>query len=398
MNKRILNTVVQEFIDSNLNSDIYSILLKGISFENIETKDIIEQIEAKNKCKNKLPTWFNTKIIYYPTKLNIEQTSSETTAKYKASLIKGNSIIDLTGGFGIDSYYFSKQFKNVLYCEIDKNLSKIVNHNFKQLKASNINIENADGIDYLKIASNSFDWIYIDPSRRHNTKGKVFFLKDCLPNIPEHFNLLLKHSKNILIKTSPLLDISIGIEELKYVKAIHVVAVNNEVKELLWLVEKGYSGTISIKTVNIKNEKKQQFNFKFEDETTINLEYNKPLSYLYEPNAAIMKAGAFKSVANTYKVNKLQQHSHLYTSNNLLGFPGRRFKIIEVFLYNKKSISKVLSSKKANITTRNFPETVNQIKNKFNIQDGGELYVFFTTNLLNNKIVIITTKIKKRLL
>ena len=393
MNKRILNTVIQEFIDSNLNSNIHSILLKGISFENIETKEIIEQIEAKNKCKNKLPTWFNTKNIYYPNKLNIEQTSSEKTADYKAGLIKGNSIIDLTGGFGIDCYYFSKQFKNLVYCEIDKNLSNIVNHNFKQLNASSIKIENTDGIDYLKKGSNLFDWIYVDPSRRNNTKGKVFFLKDCLPNIPDHLELLLQHSKNILIKTSPLLDISIGIEELKYVKTIHVVAVNNEVKELLWILEKGYSDTISIKTVNIKNEENQHFNFIFEKESIINLAYKKPLSYLYEPNAAIMKAGAFKSIANTYNVSKLEQHSHLYTSNNLLDFPGRSFKIIEVLPYNKKSISKVLSSKKVNITTRNFPETVNQIKDKFNIQDGGELYVFFTTNLLNNKIVIIATKI-----
>jgi len=393
LNKRILNTVIQEFIDSNLNSNIHSILLKGISFENIETKEIIEQIEAKNKCKNKLPTWFNTKNIYYPNKLNIEQTSSEKTADYKAGIINGNSIIDLAGGFGIDCYYFSKQFKNLVYCEIDKNLSNIVNHNFKQLNASSIKIENTDGIDYLKKGSNLFDWIYVDPSRRNNTKGKVFFLKDCLPNIPDHLELLLQHSKNILIKTSPLLDISIGIEELKYVKTIHVVAVNNEVKELLWILEKDYSDTISIKTVNIKNEKKQHFDFIFEEESIINLAYKKPLSYLYEPNAAIMKAGAFKSIANAYNVSKLEQHSHLYTSNNLLDFPGRSFKIIEVLPYNKKSISKVLSSKKANISTRNFPETVNQIKDKFNIQDGGELYVFFTTNLLNNKIVIITTKI-----
>ena len=181
MNNVILNTVIQEFINNNLSSNISTLLLKGIHFKSIEPKEIIEQIEAKKKSQTKLPTWFNAKHIYYPNKLNIEQTSSEITAKYKAGLIKGNSIIDLTGGFGIDSYYFSKQFKNVVHCEINETLTTIVKHNFKQLKANNIDAIHTDGIDYLKKSTNSFDWIYVDPSRRHDTKGKVFFLKDCLP-------------------------------------------------------------------------------------------------------------------------------------------------------------------------------------------------------------------------
>lgn len=392
MNKIVLNTVIQEFINSNLNSDIHSILLKGISFEAIETLELIEQIEAKNKCKNKLPTWFNTKNIYYPNKLNIEQTSSEITAQYKSQLISGDSITDLTGGFGVDCYYFAKHLKNVIHCEIDKKLSKIVNHNFKQLDINNIDTQNIDGIEYLKKASKRFDWIYIDPSRRHDTKGKVFFLNDCLPNIPEQLDVLFECSNNIMIKTSPLLDISIGIGELKYVKTIHVIAINNEGKELLWILEKDFKDGIAIETVNIKNEREEHFSFKFEEESNINSHYEQPLAYLYEPNAAILKAGAFRSISQRFNICKLHQHSHLYTSENHIDFPGRSFKIIEVLPYTKKDILKALGSKKANVTVRNFPETVSKIKSKFNIKDGGNLYVFFTTNLANERIAIFTSK------
>lgn len=392
MNKVILNTVIQEFINSNLNSDITSLLLKGITFEGVETREVIEQIEAKKKCKSKLPFWFNANNVYYPNKLNIEQTSSEITAQYKSKLISGKSIVDLTGGFGVDCYYFAKHFKDVIHCEIDNELSQIANHNNKQLNIQNINTLNIDGIEYLKSTSKKFDWIYADPSRRHSVKGKVFFLKDCLPNIPEHIELLFQHTKNILIKTSPLLDISIGIDELINVKTIHVVAINNEVKELLWILEKDFKGIISIVTVNIKNEKKEHFNFNLEDETNAEVKYSLPLTYLYEPNSAILKSGAFKIISYKLKIDKLHIHSHLYTSAEYIDFPGRCFKIFDVLPYNKKAIRKALGSKKANVTVRNFPETVNQLKNKFNIKDGGDLYVFFTTNLNNEKLVIITTK------
>ncbi len=391
MNHSILNIEVQEFINENLNSDISKLLLKKVAFPSVETKEIIEQIEAKKRSEKKLPTWFSTKTIYYPNKLNIEQTSSERTAKYKSKLINGASIIDLTGGFGVDCYYFSKRFKNVEYCEINENLSNIVKHNFKQFNNKNISTYHADGIEYLKANKKSYDWIYIDPSRRHHSKGKVFFLNDCLPNIPKYSDLLFKHSKNVLIKTSPLLDLSVGIKELKHVKAIHVVAIKNDVKELLWILERGFCGEINIKTVNIKNETKAFFQFNIKEEKALASEYKLPLTYLYEPNSAILKAGGFHSVSKQLHVFKLHQHSHLYTAELLIGFPGRSFYIEKVLPFNKKTLKKE-AIKKANITTRNFPESVQQIRKKFNIKDGGNYYLFFTTDLNNNKIVIICTK------
>ena len=391
LNNLVLNPDIQKFINKNLNSNITSLLLKGTNFTAISTREIIEQIEAKKRATKKLPTWFNCKNIYYPNKLNIEQTSSEITAEYKSKLINGESIIDLTGGFGVDCFYFSKSFKTVTHTEINDTLSAIVNHNYKQLKA-NINTINNNGIEYLKTLETTYSWIYIDPSRRHDTKGKVFFLNDCLPNVPLHLNLFFKHSKNILIKTSPLLDISIGIGELKHVKTIHIVAINNEVKELLWLLENNFNGTTEIKTVNLKKENTEYFACSLIEEKNTVAKYHTPLTYLYEPNAAILKAGAFNSVSNKLNIFKLHKHAHLYTSKTLINFPGRYFKIEKISPYTKKDLKK-LNISKANITTRNFPETVQEIRKKLKIKDGGSIYLFFTTNIKEEKIIIICSKI-----
>ena len=392
MNKYILNTVNQEYINKNLDSDTTSLLFKKNETISVEIKKLIEQIEAKKRCQKKLPTWFNSDNIYYPNKLNIEQTSSEITAEYKSSLISGNSIIDLTGGFGVDCYYFAKQFKNVTHCEINEDLSEIVKHNYQQLKIDNIHCLNTDGIAHLKQSEETFDWIYIDPSRRHDSKGKVFFLNDCLPNVPEYLELLFNHSKRILIKTSPLLDFSIGINELKNVKTIHVVAVNNEVKELLWILEKDYDKGINIATINLKSNKTEEFEFPLNKESEAEVSYSEPLNYMYEPNSAILKSGAFKSIASQLNVYKLHVNSHLYTYNKLIKFPGRRFKIDKVLPYNKKLLKKEFMYIKANISIRNFPETVNQIRSKFSIKDGGDMYLFFTTNCNNEKIILVCSK------
>ncbi|QRM90087.1 class I SAM-dependent methyltransferase [Lacinutrix sp. WUR7] len=392
MNTHLLNTEIQAFINNHLDTNIASLLLKGINFPSLETKEIIEQIEAKKRCKTKLSTWFSTEKIYYPNKLNIEQTSSETTAKHKLGLLKGKTIIDLTGGFGVDCYYFAQHFNKVIHCEINEQLSQIVSHNYNQLEVENIQTIAQDGLAYLQNNEISLDWIYIDPSRRHDSKGKVFFLKDCLPNVPVHIDLLFNKANNILIKTSPLLDLTIGLNELKHVKTIHIVAVNNEVKELLWVLENGYTDGVTIETCNIKKDTNETFRFPLEEKISTSSQYSLPLAYLYEPNAAIMKSGAFHTIANKLEVSKLHQHSHLYTNDTLIDFPGRAFKIEKVMPYNKKLLKKE-GFEKANITTRNFPESVEQIRKKHKIKDGGDVYLFFTTDLENNKIVIQTKKV-----
>jgi hypothetical protein len=387
LNKNILNTGVQSFILKNWNTDIMSILLKKPIFEEVTQKELVEQLEAKKKCKTKLPTWFETANIYYPNKLNIEQTSSEITAQYKGELINGKSLIDITGGFGVDSYFFSKKCRQIYHCEIDKNLSKIVAHNYKILGVKNAEFISENGLDFLEKNDKKFDWIYIDPSRRNDAKEKVFFMADCLPNVPANLDLLFSKSDKLLIKTSPLLDFSIGIKEFENVKEIHVVALQNDVKELLWILEKNYTDTVHIKTINLTKIENQTFEFNFNNEKEVFSELANPLSYLYEPNSAILKAGAFKTIGDSFELKKIQEHSHLYTSEKLINFPGRRFKINNILPYSKKELQK-LKITKANITTRNFTESVDTIRKKFKIKDGGNRYLFFTTNTENKYIVI----------
>ncbi len=391
MNFEILTSKVQQFIVDNLKSNITKLILKGSPFDGISIQELANQIVAKQKSEHKLSTWFSTENIYYPAKISIEQTSSESTAQYKSELIKGDSIIDITGGFGVDCFYFSKRFKNVTHSEINEELSTIVKHNYQQLNIKNIDTFSGDGIDFLKNTETNFDCIYIDPSRRNDIKGKVFLLKDCLPNVPDNIDFLFTKTNQILLKNSPILDISSAISELKFVKEIHVIALKNEVKEVLFLLEKNYQKDIQLKTINIQKEDNQEFNFNLKEEVTST--YSEPLSYLYEPNSSILKSGGFHQISTQLNVFKLHQHSHLYTSEKLIDFPGRRFKVEHIINYDKKKLKKLLSEKKANITTRNFPKSVAQIRKETNLKDGGNSYVFFTTDLENNLKSIICRKI-----
>lgn len=391
MNKAILNTDIQSFIDNNINKEPVKLILKGSPFVLVNIQEIVEQIISKKKCEKKLPAWFRTASIYYPNKLNIEQTSSEITAKYKANLVSGNSLIDITGGFGVDCFYFSKKIKNVTHCEIESDLSNIVNYNYKIMQVENVKTIPQNGMDYLEKEHNKYDWIYADPSRRSDEKGKVFLLEDCLPNIPKNLNHLFQFTDNVLLKVSPLLDISASTKALFNTKEIHVIAVNNEVKELLFVLQKNYRDEIYLSTVNIKKETSEMFGSPLELNNKAS--YALPNTYLYEPNAAILKAGLFKEVSFQLNIDKLHINSHLYTSSDLIEFPGRRFKILESTALDKKKLLKIIPARKANITTRNFPQTVAQIRKKTGISEGGNVYLFFTTNIHNKHIALVCEKV-----
>ncbi len=391
MKKEVLYNNVQNFIEDHLDEDATKLILKGSPFSTVTVQELVEQIVSKKKCEKKLPTWFQSENIYYPNKINIEQTSSEITANYKSKLVSGDSIIDITGGFGVDTYYFAKRFEKVVHCEINEKLSQLVSYNFKVLNASNITTLQGDGIAYIENNSIQYDWIYADPSRRNDAKEKVFLLEDCLPNIPTHLGPLFEKTKNILLKLSPVLDISASIKALKFVKEIHVIAVQNEVKELLFILEKGYEGVIPIKTINIKNDVFESFESVYNSD--VEATFSNPQTYLFEPNSAILKAGFFNDVSHQLKIDKIQVNSHLYTSNNITVFPGRSFKICHVLNNDKKQLKKIIPSKKANITTRNFPQTVAEIRKKTGFKDGGNHYLFFTTNLEGKHIVLVCEKI-----
>lgn len=390
---KILQPEIQQFISENGPVNINQLALKKNPFPEIPFTILLNQIAAKQKAKDKLPTWFHTNNIIYPEKLSIEQTSSEITAKYKASLLlSGTSLIDLTGGFGVDDYYFSKVVEKVIHCEINTELSEIVKHNCKQLQVNNIECFSGDSAVLLKDLDQKFETIYIDPSRRNNAKGKVFLLADCLPNVVDLQDFYFTYSNKILVKTAPILDIQAGLNELKSVKKIHIVAVENEVKELLWEIEKNWNSIPVVTTINF--EKNKVFQNEIPLESNLNATYSLPKKYLYEPNASLMKSGRFEAISSIFSVDKLHQHSHLYTSDWLQPFSGRSFQIISEVPYQKNEIKAHLLNKKMNVTTRNFPLKVDEIKKKHKISDGGTIFAFFTTNLNNEKIVLLCEKIE----
>jgi len=394
MNTDLLKPDVQRFIYENTGTDISKLALQKNPFPEINFKEILNQIESRTKSKEKLPTWFNKINILFPSKISVEQTSSEKTAAYKTKLVSGDSLIDLTGGFGIDAFYFSNKIKSIVHCESNTELSEIVKHNFNQFEKHNIECISDESEEILKKLNKKFDWIYIDPSRRNDIKGRVFLLKDCSPNVPELLEVYFKYTNKILLKTSPILDISAGINELKNVKEIHIVAVENEVKEILWLLEKNHQSTIKVICSNLVNDAVEKFEYDLPSNSDAT--YSLPLKFLFEPNASLMKSGGFDEISQQFGIDKLHQNSQLFTSNELKPFCGRVFEIKNQFIYSKENMKLFLANTKANVTTRNFPVTVDEIRKKWKIKDGGKIYCFFTTALDNHKIVLLCNKIKKK--
>ena len=388
MNTLLLQPQVRAYLLDNLSMNPSQLVLKGSPFEGITPQELAQQLVGLQKSKTKLPLWFANDKILFPPNLNLEQTSSHLTAQYKSKLVSGNTLIDVTGGFGIDTFYFSKQVKKVVHCELNENLHHLVHYNLKAFNNTSVETYLGDGIQKVLNSSN-VDLVYIDPSRRNDAKGKVFFLEDCLPNVPEHLDALLNKSNQTLIKTAPILDVSIGIKELKYVKELHVVAVKNEVKELLWVLDKNYKSEILFKAINIIDESENYTNEIHQND----LEHSSPTytqelgDYLYEPNSALLKLGAFNWLSTHYKVHKLHKHSHLYTNNHQVDFPGKKFKVLKVTPFSKKAM-KVYNGFKANVISRNFKLSVKDIRTRFKIKESKNIFLFFTTNQKNEQIVI----------
>lgn len=383
---------IQNFINQNIHSTAVDLILQSSKYPQWDMKFIAQQLTGKQIARKKLPTWFENDSILFPLRLPLEQCSSELTANYKSALVIKGTGIDLTGGFGVDVFAFSKNSLKVLYCERDKKLANLVQSNLKVLNALNVEVFIGDGIDCLK-KQNKLDWIFVDPVRRKEG-ARVYRLEDCEPNVIELQDLLFLKANCILVKTAPLLDIQQTIKDLNFVKEVHVVSVNNDCKEVLYLLQKDFIGEVQIIACNIKKLRNDNFSFNYEEERNTKTKYAKPLNYLYEPNASIMKAGGFKSVSDQLNIYKLHKHSHLYTSKKLLdNFPGRRFKINSILIADKKAVLKNKASK-ANLACRNFPQKVEVLKKKLNIVDGGELYVFATTLSDDEPRLILCEKIE----
>lgn len=385
-----MNKETIAFINDNKHKNVNDIALLLNKKNNLDANYIINQINGLQKAKNKLPTFYNTPEIIYPSKKSMEQCSSEKTALLKNKMISGNSLVDLTGGFGIDSFFFTKNFNSVFYIEENEALLQVVQHNFNLLNAK-IKFHNTTSEAFLKSNKTHFDVAYIDPDRRDENK-RIFNLSDCFPNVIELLPTILSAADKLLIKTSPFLDIKQTLEALKTVSKCFVVAVKNDCKEVLYLVDKNKTKPTEIITYNL-DQTEEFFQFTYEKEQAVASTFSHPKKYLYEPNAAIMKAGAFKTIGKYFSIDKLAQHTHLYTSDELVkDFPGRVFNIKHITDYNKKNLQQ-FGIKKANISTRNFIDSVATVKKKLNLKDGGDIYLFATSSIENKAILLITEKI-----
>lgn len=391
MNYKILTPEVQAFIQQHTQENASDWALKKSPFIGVSSAELAQQLHGWQKTNQKIPEWLaRGQALYFPEKLNLEQCSSSQTATFKASLLSpGGTVLDLTGGFGVDSYYFAQQARMVLHCEINPLLSQIVAYNFNALGADNIRCYAGDGLSFLGSSERRFDCIYADPSRRANQQ-KVFRLEDCVPNILAHQDLLFQHADTLLTKLAPLLDISSALQALPQVKEVYVISVDNDCKELLFLQEKGFEGTARIHAVRLLPTQPAVFSFNYTAEKEAIADFGEPMSYLYDPDVAVTKAGAFKSVATAFQLKKLHQHTHLYTQDVLIPeFPGRIFQITAVLPFS--IFRKNIDLRKANIISKNFPLKVAEIRKKLKIKDGGEDYLHFTT-LFNGKHVVIRSK------
>ncbi len=364
---------------------------------------VADQWLARQKAKHKLPSWFTNQHVIFPPPLSVEQASSEITANYKAAVFTRNfgsdKCADLTGGMGLDSWALAKVTDSVIYIEQNAALAIVSKYNFGVLKQYNIEVLNENSVLFTQstmgvVPHQTITNFYIDPHRRDNAKNKVFKIEDCEPNLLEIKHLL----PNFMVKFSPMLDIKLAIEQIQNISEVHIVAFENEVKELLFVSERKNISTIeetNIYCINFtSNNEKQVFDFNYKNEEKSIVKYSQPNTYIYEPNAAILKAGAFKSISAHYDMAKLAPNSHLYTSDKLVkNFVGRSFICESVCKFDKKEILSNLPTPKANISTRNFPIKPEEIKKKLGLQDGGESYLFATENNEKQKIVLICRKV-----
>ena len=386
-----LNDTTRQFIRENLNADVPTLALKKAPV-GTDFSLALRQIEARQFLRKKVPSWSENEGLLFPPHLSIEQCSSEASAKYKASLLQGHSFADLTGGLGIDTYFISRQFQQADYVEQQTELCELARHNFDVLNAD-IKVWNETAEDYLKHCEPK-DCIFIDPARRDAYGRKTVSISDCTPDVIDLQEKLLQKAEKVMIKLSPMLDISQALGELHHVKEVHVVAVSNECKELDFIMERGYQGEPQFVCANLLISQAKLCFTREEERSCPSRIADTVLNYLYEPNPAVMKAGCYKLLTERFDVLKLHKNSNLYTSEQFNpNFPGRIFKVEDWTPYSKKIKQTLLSDvAQASIAVRNFPLSVAELRKILKIGDGDAIYLFATTLKGEKKIIIRTKK------
>ena len=388
------------FIEENRKADVRSLALQAKKYPEVDMTMAVVQIAGRQIAEAKIPSWYRVEGLLYPKHLSMEQCSSEATALYKMGLVEGETFADLTGGFGIDCSFLSRKFKQADYVERQAELCELAGHNFPLL-GLDIGVHNEDGVDYLK-RMQPVDCLYLDPARRDGHGGKTVAISDCEPDVSALEELLVEKAKTVMVKLSPMLDLSLALKSLKHVQEVHIVSVNNECKELLLLLRKSaVSSEIQIHCEQIVNScEHQHYAFTLSEEHTSECPLAEAVgAYLYEPNASILKAGAYRSLTQAYPVEKLHASSHLYTSAHFIeDFPGRRFKVEAVSGFGKKELKEFMQGmEKANLTIRNFPSSVAELRKRLKLKEGGEDYLFATTLADESKVLIKCRKVPSAL-
>ena len=391
-----VNEATWQYVQEHRMDDVRRLALSGGKSAEVDMPFALQQIAGWQTARRKLPSWAAIDGIIYPPHLNMEQCSSEQTARYKGSLTPDPSpsekgtFVDLTGGFGIDFYWMSQQFGKRTYVERNADLCDIARHNFQQLGLE-AEVVCAEAEDFLKEMP-PVDTLFLDPARRDQHGSRTYGIEDCTPNVLELLPLLKEKADRIILKLSPMLDWRKAVSDLGGVSEVHIVSVDNECKELLLVISSKLSGGLRLACVN--NDTSFEFvpigetagsnggNHRFPSlEPMVSFVGTNGFLYLFEPNTSIMKAGCFGEVAEAYAVEQLSANSHLFIADHdVEDFPGRRFHIETVTSMNKQELKQALAGiDKANIAVRNFPMTVEQLRKKLKLKDGGDVFIFGTT-------------------
>ena len=393
---------LRDFIEKHQNDDTAALLLQahalgGSRHAGCDSREMVrfavEQIEARRRLKGKLPEWYENKDIIMGGRVPAEQCSSELTARYKQRVIRSLEfsveslevrwICDMTGGMGVDLWYMSEGMEGAIYTERNEALCEVARHNFEVLKdARHPEVEVRCG-DGRELPIPTVDVIYLDPARRAGDGSRVYAMEDCEPNIVEWQDELLKHAKMVMVKLSPMVDLTDVLRKLKGVTEVHIVGVKNECKEVLIVQAHAlgdflHAGCVEVHCVDFMTSGKMEYVFGLSDEMGISLTDGGMKRYLYEPDVTLMKAGAFGSLCARFPVWQLDVDTHLMTSDEWIpDFPGRVFEVEEVMPFSSKVLKRLKKEMpQANIAVRNFVMTADELRRRTGIKDGGEVYLF----------------------
>lgn len=390
-----IDEALAKFIVEHRDDDVRELALKSSKYKAIDVAEAVIQIKGWQIAVKKIPLWAQSEGIIYPKHLSMEQCSSQLTAEYKCRIIgvERESMADLTGGFGVDCTIIGRTFNHVTFVERNEELCGVVQNNFPILNVGKADIICADCTEVLENIEHQ-NLIFIDPARRDSQGGKTVAIGDCTPDVRALNGLLLEKADMVMIKLSPMLDLTTVERDLEGVAEIHVVSVDGECKEVLAILckENKYAADeVKFHCINLSLSNFSDFEFTKGEERDAVCHYASSIGkYIYEPNASLMKGCAFKSVAQRYGLEKLHQSSHLYTSDSYVpDFPGRTFHVEGYSSFSKKELKQFLSGvNKANITVRNFPMSVSELRKKLKLADGGDIYLFATTMADGNHVLI----------